>query len=259
MQIVTFSADGAAVTGYLQEDHPRLVHHKTRPALIVCPGGGYNHICPREGDPAALPFLAQGYQVFLLSYSVAPDAGGCRPLRQLAQTVVTLRDKAEEWHIESHHIAVLGFSAGGHLAASLATLWDDPELHLDPRCRPDAAVLAYPVITTGEYAHRESADNVSGGDAALRDKLSLERRVKPTMPPTFVWHCVGDESVPVENTLLLVTAMQRSGVDYECHLFAGGAHGISVCTQETETPTPACAPWVSLCQTWLNERFHYIP
>ena len=259
MQIVTFSADGAAVTGYLQEDHYRLVHHKTRPAIIICPGGAYNHLSPREADPAALPFLTQGYQVFLLSYAVAPEAGDYRPLRQLAQTVVTLRDKAEEWHIESHHIAVLGFSAGGHLAASLATLWDDPELHLDPRCRPDAAVLAYPVITTGEYAHRESADNVSGGDAALRDKLSLERRVKPTMPPTFVWHCVGDESVPVENTLLLVTAMQRAGVDYECHLFAGGAHGISVCTQETETPTSACAPWVPLCQTWLNEKFHYIP
>lgn len=259
MQIVTFSAAGATVTGYLQEDHARLVHHKTRPAIVICPGGAYNHLSPRESDPAALPFLAQGYQVFLLSYSIAPDAGDYRPLRQLAQTVVTMRERAEAWHIEPHHIAVLGFSAGGHLAASLATLWDDPELHLDPCSRPDAAVLAYPVITTAEYAHRESADNVSGGDDALREKLSLERRVKPTMPPTFVWHCVGDESVPVENTLLLVTAMQRAGVDYECHLFAGGAHGISVCTQETETPTPACAPWVPLCQTWLNERFHYIP
>ena len=108
-------------------------------------------------------------------------------------------------------------------------------------------------------AELDSLTDKDADDAALLDKLSLERRVTPAMPPTFVWHCVGDESVPVENTLLLVAAMQRAGVDYECHLFSGGAHGISVCTQETETPTPACAPWVSLCQTWLNERFHYSP
>ena len=93
----------------------------------------------------------------------------------------------------------------------------------------------------------------------LRELLSLEKQVTPHMPPTFIWHCTGDESVPVENTLLLTAAMQRAGVDYECHLFSGGAHGISVCNQEVETPYPAPSRWVELCQTWLNARFGFTP
>ena len=89
--------------------------------------------------------------------------------------------------------------------------------------------------------------------------LSLENQVRGDMPPCFLWHCVGDESVPVENSLLLASAMQRAAVDYECHLFAGGAHGISMCNREVETPNPEAAAWVELCKTWLNKKFNYIP
>ena len=259
MHIISFTANDAPVTGYLQDDHDRLVAHKTRPAVIICAGGCYRWLSPREKDPVALSFAAMGYQTFLIEYSTEKRAANYRPLRELAETVRTVRAHAAEWHIEPDHIAVLGFSAGGHLAASLGVLWDDPELDLGEGCRPDALVLCYPVITMGEFAHRESADNVTGGDSALLEKLSLEKRVTAQMPPTFVWHCVGDESVPVENTLLLTTAMQRAGVPYECHLFAGGAHGVSMCDQEVETPYPAIAEWVSLCKTWLNARFDYIP
>jgi acetyl esterase/lipase len=257
MRIESFEALGAPVTLYLHEDHDRLAAHKTRPALIVCAGGCYRWLSPRERDPAALAFAAMGYQTLLLEYSTGENAGGLRPLRELAETVRIVRERAEEWHIEPQHVGVLGFSAGGHLAASLGVLWH--ELGLGEACRPDALALSYPVITTGAFAHRESADNVTGGDEKLRDLLSLENHVTSHMPPTFVWHCTGDESVPVENTLLLTAAMQRAGVRYECHLFSGGAHGISVCTQEVETPNAACAVWVELCKTWLNERFEFTP
>lgn len=134
-----------------------------------------------------------------------------------------------------------------------------PMLDMSAECRPDALALCYPVITAGKFAHRESIDFVTGGDPALRETLSLEKHVTKDMPPTFVWHCVGDESVPVENTLLLTLAMQNAGVPYECHLFAGGAHGVSLCNQEVETPFPDCAPWMNLCQTWLNRRFQFTP
>ena len=259
MNICTFCAHDAPVMAYLHDDHDRLVAHRTRPALILCAGGAYRWLSPREKDPVALRFFAEGYQCFLLEYSVGERAGGLRPLRELAETVRILRERAEDWHIEPQHIAVLGFSAGGHLAASLAALWDRPELNLGEVCRPDAAVLCYPVITTGEFAHRESARNVTGGEPELMELLSLEKQVTAGMPPCFIWHCVGDESVPVENTLLFTAAMQRAGVDYECHLFAGGAHGISVCNQEVETPYPDAAPWIALAQTWLNRRFDYTP
>ncbi len=257
MNVIHFSANGAPVTLYLHEDHDRLVAHRTRPALIVCAGGCYRWLSPRERDPAALAFAAMGYQTLLLEYSTGEHAGGLRPLRELAETVRIVRERAAEWHIEPRHVGVLGFSAGGHLAASLGVLWH--ELELGEACRPDALALSYPVITTGEFAHRESADNVTGGDETLRELLSLEKHVTERMPPTFVWHCTGDESVPVENTLLLVSAMQRAHVPYECHLFAGGAHGISVCTQEVETPDAARGAWLGLCRTWLNERFQFTP
>jgi acetyl esterase/lipase len=257
MKSLSFSSLDAPVTGYLQDDHDRLVAHKRRPAIILCAGGAYRWLSPREKDPVALQFAAMGYQTFLIAYSTGERAGGLRPLRELAECVRIVRAHAEEWHIEPEHVAVLGFSAGGHLAASLGTLWQ--EQPQGEACRPDALVLCYPVITTGTFAHAESVDNVSGGDPVLRERLSLEKRVTAQMPPTFVWHCVGDESVPVENTLLLTAAMQRAGVPYECHLFAGGAHGVSLCNREVETPYPAVAPWVSLCKAWLNAQFGYDP
>ena len=259
MNICSFAAHDAPVIGYLHDDHDRLVAHKNRPAIVICAGGCYRWLSPREKEPVALFFSAMGYQTFLIEYSTGERAGGLRPLRELAEAVRLIREHAEEWHIEKEHVAVLGFSAGGHLAASLGVFWQRPELSLGRDCRPDALVLCYPVITTGAFAHEESADNVSGGDPALRDMLSLEKQVGPDMPPSFVWHCTGDESVPVENTLLLTAAMQRAGVPYECHLFAGGAHGISMCNREVETPDPAAEAWLGLCRTWLNRQFDFIP
>ena len=259
MQIIQFTANGAPVTGYLQSDHDRLAAHKTRPAVIICAGGAYRWLSPREKDPVALSFCATGYHAFLIEYSTGAAAGGLRPLRELAEAVRCVRANAAQWRVEPEHIAVLGFSAGGHLAASLGVLWDEPPLALGAASRPDALVLCYPVVTAGEFAHRESIDNVTGGDGALRELLSLEKHVGAGMPPTFLWHCVGDESVPVENALLLANAMRRAGVPFECHLFADGAHGISMCNREVETPDAACAAWVGLCKTWLNGRFRFVP
>ena len=259
MNICSFTARSAPVIGYLQDDHDRLVAHKKRPAVVICAGGAYRWLSPREKDPVALHFAALGYQTFLIEYSVGDRAGELRPLKELAETVRILRERADEWHIEPNHIAVLGFSAGGHLTASLAALWHRPELKLGESCRPDAVVLCYPVITAGEYRHPESIEHVTGGDKKLLELLSLENQVTAHMPPTFVWHCTGDESVPVENTILLTAAMQRAKVPYECHLFNGGAHGISMCNQEVETPYPDASAWVGLCDAWLNRQFGYTP
>lgn len=259
MEIVSFRALGAPVRGYLQDDYETLRAHKVRPAVIICPGGAYRWLSPREMDPPAFAFLAMGYQVFILEYACGAQAGGYRPLRELAETVRELRLRHEAWHIDPEKIAVLGFSAGGHLAASLGALWNDPEVGLPAGCRPDALVLCYPVVSTKEFAHEESAQWVSGGDEALREKLHLWDRVTPDFPPAFLWHGGADESVPPENSLLLALALRRQGVPVAYHLFGEGAHGISTCTQEVETPDEVCRAWLPLCETWLNRRFRYTP
>lgn len=259
METVFFEALGAPVKGYLQDDYDTLKAHRVRPALIICPGGAYRWLSPREKDPPAFEFLSMGYQVFILEYSCGPQAADYRPLRQLAQTVCLLRERREEWHIDPCRIAVLGFSAGGHLTASLGALWNDKSLGLPPQSRPDALVLCYPVVSTGEFAHEESARWVSGGDETLRDKLHLWDRVTADFPPTFLWHGGEDTSVPPENSLLLAVELKRHGVPFEYHLFGSGAHGISTCTQEVETPDPVCRAWVPLCKSWLNRQFQYTP
>ena len=259
MRRVNFEIDGAAVTGYLRESGVSTAHQR-RPAILIAPGGNYEFRSPREADPIALEFSAMGWQSFLLDYAGGDEAADFRPLCQAAGAVHALRAHADVWDIDPAHIALLGFSAGGHLAASLGVWWNDPALKLPADCRPDALVLCYTVITLyGDSCHERSAGHVTGGDPAVREKLSLERHVGPQMPPTFIWHAMGDVSVPPENSLLLMDAMRRAGVDFEAHLFAGGAHGISTCSVEVNTPEPHCAPWLGLCKAWLNRQFSYTP
>lgn len=259
MQAISFRALDAEVHGWLQESYETLRVHRVRPALVICPGGAYQWRSPREKDPAALEFLSMGWQVFILEYSCGEAASEYRPLRELARTVQTLREHAAAWRIDPSKIAVMGFSAGGHLAASLGALWDDPELGLPASARPDALVLCYPVISTREYAHEESVRWVTGGSEALRRKLHLPDWVSERFPPSFLWHGGEDESVPPENSLMLAGALRRSRVPFEYHLFETGVHGISTCTQEVETPDQVCRAWIGLCKTWLNRRFDYTP
>lgn len=259
MKIEIFEALGATVRGYLQDDYETLVAHKVRPAIIICPGGAYRWRSPREKDAPAFEFLSMGYQVFILEYSCAEQAKDYLPLRQLAEAVHEVRLRHEEWHIDPCKIAVLGFSAGGHLAASLGAFWNDPEVKLPSDVRPDALILCYPVISTKEFAHEESAMWVSGGDPLVREKMHLWNKVTSDFPPTFMWHGGEDNAVPPENSLVLAIELKRHGVPFEYHLFGSGAHGISTCTREVETPDEVCRAWVPLCKTWLNKRFEYTP
>lgn len=233
-----------------------------KPALVLCPGGGYEFCSIREGAPVARAFARDGIECFVLDYDCTDAPLGTRPLHALSAAVAWVRRSAGELGVHPGRIAVGGFSAGAHLAGTLAAVWNradwfpentDRALH-----RPDAAVLCYPVVSAGEYAHRGSFVQLAGEDPARQQAFSLEALVDADTPPAFLWHTLDDETVPVENMLLLEAALRRAGVPHEVHLFPSGVHGLSLADYETSDPAAGRRPdrhvarWQGLCAEWLR-------
>ncbi|HUM83223.1 MAG TPA: alpha/beta hydrolase [Lachnospiraceae bacterium] len=253
---------GASLTGYLRDTSKEMPGFDRRPAVILCPGGAYRFCSARESDPVALRFFGAGYQVFTLIYSTGKRARNWQPMIELSKSILYLREHAEKLGVIENKIAVCGFSAGGHLACSAGVLWDAPAVQAATPAphgenRPDAIILGYPVITSGKYTHRESMDNITGGDPGLEAAFSLENQVKAGTPPMFLWHTVADETVPVENSMLLAEALQKNKVPFELHLFPEGGHGSSVCTDEVGSRNDHNARWMDLCLEWLRQLFAF--
>lgn len=267
MKIVRFNPNPdseARVVGYLHDDVSEMPHRAERPCVVILPGGGYVFLSERESDPPATAFFARGYQVFILYYSVKDRAGDLRPLADASLTLIRIRENAGKWGVLPDKIAVCGFSAGGHAAATLGTLWDSPELkaRIDTKGgqnRPNAMILCYAVISLGAFTHSESARTVTGGSLSPEQVrlLSLENHVTPGTPPAFIWHTVEDDCVPVENALLFASALQKQRIPFECHLYQKGGHGMSLCNHEVGSPNPHCATWFPLCAEWLGELFGF--
>ncbi|MGN0354641.1 MAG: alpha/beta hydrolase [Muricoprocola sp.] len=234
------------------------IPQKDYPAVIICPGGAYRMVSDREAEPVAIPFFAAGYNTYILTYSVAPLADGFRPLCQLAATISEIRKHAAKWYTIPDKIAVCGFSAGGHLAASLGVLFNETEFlkiyKASENIRPDALILSYPVITADEFAHVESIENVSGAKEGSEQYqwFGLDRHVDKNTPPTFLWHTAEDPSVPVENSLKMAQALSAAKVPFELHVFPKGGHGTSVCTEEVGSECAYNARWVEWSIKWLQ-------
>ncbi len=251
------------LTTYLLDDCFDVNSKRKFPAMIVCPGGGYGFCSKREAEIIALQFTAAGYHAFVLDYAIAPDNHYPEPQKNISDAISLVRKNAEQWCVDADKIAVIGFSAGGHLAASIATMWNKEPLKTeDGSNKPNAAILSYPVISSDEaVGHMGSFDNLCGDDKELRDRMSLETQVDSDTPPCFIWHTFTDEVVPVENSLRFANALNSAKIPFEMHIFPDGPHGLSVSNHITANDesydVEEVRIWVELAVKWLGRTFGY--
>lgn len=205
-----------------------------RGAVIVCPGGGYCARAPHEGEPIARKFNELGFHAFVLQYRVSPYRFPA-PQRDLFRAIRIVRSRAEGWGVNPEQIAVLGFSAGGHLVASAGTLFNEVDAKAGDAAdacsqRPDAIIPCYPVISfSREWGHRGSGENLLGASLdGLEDRFCLSSRVTADTPPAFLWHTATDGGVPVRNSIAFAEACWKNGVPAELHVFPAGPHGIGL-------------------------------
>lgn len=231
-----------------------------RPCLVICPGGGYAFCSPREAEPIALKFLPEGFNVFVLWYSVAPHKFPTQ-IREVAALMELIHNNAKEWNCDTDKISIMGFSAGAHLAGHYSTMFDCEEVReLFPSSKaPKASILCYPVISAKEgKCHVGSFENLVGhyplNDEEMK-KFSLEYCVKDNTPPAFLWHTATDTCVPVYSSLAYANALSEHNISFELRIFPEGQHGVATCDSQT---LDDYKPSYDYDKVWLKEASDWL-
>jgi len=268
-QVLLWPSGAPGAQGTDDSDKPELTvflpagANTTRTAVVVAPGGGYQHLATeKEGFAVARWLNDHGVAAFVLRYRLGPKYHHPVELGDAQRAIRLVRSRAAEYGIVEDHVGICGFSAGGHLAASAGTLFDAGDSDAtDPierkNSRPDFLILAYPVITMEDPSvHLGSKRNLLGEnpDPALVSALSLETRVTSQTPPTFLFATADDKTVPVVNSVMFYEALVRAGVPVEMHLFQHGAHGAGLATAN-----PQLSVWPDLLLKWMRERGYAAP
>lgn len=225
-----------------------------RAAIIVCPGGGYWTLAPHEGQPFAELFAAQGMVGAVLTYRHKTHRHP-GPFADAARAIRLMRHHAPDLSLDPQRIGIMGFSAGGHLAATVAF---QPELYKDPEddlartlsARPDRLILGYPVISFGPQGHQGSALNLLGQnpDPKMIEQLSNEKHITASAPPAFLFHTADDAGVPVQNSLMVAEAYTRHKIPFALHVYPKGKHGVGMAADN-----PELRSWTNLLVTWLAD------
>lgn len=231
---------------YLDVYVAKPMDHFVRDAILILPGGGYKDLSAREGEPIALAFMAQGYNAFVLNYSVNHQKHFPGQLIEASLAMAHIKDHAEEYNINPDRVFVTGFSAGGHLAGSLGILWHLPEIYEATGMeygynKPAGMMLGYPVITGSEdFGHKGSFLNLFGENATEEalEQASLEKHVDERSVPLFIMHTATDAVVPVKNALVLGEAYAKLGKPFEMHIYPAGAHGVALANRITNGDRP---------------------
>ncbi|RCW61830.1 MULTISPECIES: alpha/beta hydrolase [Halanaerobium] len=237
---------------------------KVKKSVLIFPGGGYTHRAEHEGKEVAQFLNKNGFNAFVLHYRVAPYRFPY-PLLDALRAVKYIRSNADKWKVNKNKIAVMGFSAGGHLASIVGTNNDlyrniyreklkdysfDQDLVEAENSMVNAQILAYPVISAGKFAHQGSVDNLLGNSPSqkLLDLFSTEKNICKKTAPGFIWHTADDASVPVENTILFCRALSEANINFESHIFPQGRHGLGLAAENEYV-----SKWSDLVLDWLDE------
>ena len=246
---------------YLPHNYESRQEQK-RPAILLCPGGGYRIVSPREAEPIALHLFPEGFNVFILTYSTQPH---CFPtqIREAAAAMEVIHANADAWNTDKERIGIMGFSAGAHLSAHYSNRYDCPEVREKfPESKPvKASILCYPVISgKNGTRHAGSFNKLSGHETATKEDLkaySCEKMVTKKTPPAFLWHTAADPVVPVNNSLLYAQALAAKGIPFELHVYPQGKHGLSTADLWTNTEIPPevapAAEWLPNLKRWLKQ------
>lgn len=232
----------------------------TGAAVIICPGGGYHNRVAHEKEPVAQWLTEHGITAFLLGYRVGPRYHHPAPWLDAAESVRLVRARSQEFGVDPHRIGIIGFSAGGHLAAHTGAIFDTPELdHYSSfraiSSRPDLIVLVYPVIMmSGPLASLGSRTNLLGEnpDPALMDMLTIDKQVTAQTPPAFLVHAVDDDRVPCQHSMNLALALRAHGITMEMHLYEHGGHGFG--SSPMAPKDPVLATWLDHLAAWLRGK-----
>ncbi|URZ04202.1 alpha/beta hydrolase [Clostridium felsineum] len=287
--------DYVKVEGYILENSMEFQANKKKPAIIICPGGAYLGTSDREAEPVAMRFAAEGYHTFVLRYNTyftecisdfnnlpKPNEKSTypAPLFDLAKAMITIKENAESWFVDTEKIYLCGFSAGAHLAASMGVHWKDDLLRdkfqvESEMFKYNSIILGYPLLDYEVMKEKleESSDKMLRGlfeisnkavfgkveptDEELK-KLSPVNYVSKNTPPIFIWHTANDGLVYVENSLRLATKLTKNKIPYELHIFEDGPHGLSLCDETTAGEkthiNPHCSAWFHMAVEFIKKH-----
>lgn len=274
----------AYMTTYVLDDGEYERKGLVKPAVVICPGGGYTYVSKNEGEPVALFFNRHGYHAFVVNYSVKIDHPFPEALEELAAAMAVVREHQEEWQISDVYVA--GFSAGGNLALSLGVYYTENWLLMETgytveQIRPDKLILGYPAVSL--YPVREGGKIPPEMEVLMEqgvipdfrgpgirqillgkeevskeemEELNLLTKLKKTVPPTFIWGSVEDTLIPVSDCTGLAEGLCRLGVPCELHLYGHGPHGMSLCDESVKNAADLertnMGNWTDLCINWLK-------
>ncbi|MGH7950907.1 MAG: alpha/beta hydrolase [Limisphaerales bacterium] len=245
--------DIPTITPYLCETNA------TGAAMVICPGGAYQHLAPHEGNDYALWLNQHGVTCFVLKYRLGSH-GYHYPaeFEDVTRAVRWVRAHANDFKIDPHRVGIMGSSAGGHLAATLLTHFDlgdtnSADLIERQSSRPDLGILCYPVITMGKFTHKVSMENLLGKNPSpeLVKLLSNELQVKTNTPPCFIWCTYEDKTVPMENSMMFAEALRKKHIPFALHVYEKGGHGMGLAAKP---PFAHPHPWANDCLFWLREQ-----